>query len=139
MNDGTVDVVGFRYFPNFLTKDEIETWTNWAENLTFEHQVSRGKRMKRGYEMFGYEYVTVGRELRPAKIFPDVLKSLTAKFVAVCAPDTDFNQCIVTKYPPGAGIGWHIDAPSFGDCIAGMSLGGDAEFLFRRLFVPASG
>jgi len=53
------------------------------------------------------------------------------RIVAMCSPGTAFNQCIVTKYPSDAGIGWHTDASSFHDCIAGVSLGGDAQFLFR--------
>ena len=88
--------------------------------------------MKRGSAMFGYEYVTTGRKLRLATPFPDSLMALAFRIATVCPSDTEFNQCIVWKYPPGAGIGWHTDAPSFRDCIAGVSLGGDGQFLFRR-------
>jgi DNA oxidative demethylase len=34
-------------------------------------------------------------------------------------------------YPPGAGIGWHRDAPPFG-VIVGVSLGTTCEMRFRR-------
>ena len=37
---------------------------------------------------------------------------------------------MVTRYPPGAGIGWHVDAPRFAECILGISLGGMARFQF---------
>jgi hypothetical protein len=32
---------------------------------------------------------------------------------------------------PNSGIGWHTDAPRFGECVVGVSLGGDARFQFR--------
>ena len=48
-----------------------------------------------------------------------------------CSSGTEFNQCIVTHYPEGAGIGWHTEAPVFGDCIIGISLLSVSRFQFR--------
>jgi alkylated DNA repair dioxygenase AlkB len=44
---------------------------------------------------------------------------------------TAFNHCIVQCYPAGAGIGWHTDAPVFGDTIMGISFGAGARLQFR--------
>ena len=38
---------------------------------------------------------------------------------------------MLTEYPPGAPIGWHRDAPPFGDVI-GISLLSACRFRFRR-------
>lgn len=124
---------GFIYIPDFLDGTGISLYTQWIEDVPFEFQVARGRVMKRGYQMFGYEYVTTGRKLRPTKRFPEVLDALAARVKSACPADAAlFDQCIVTKYPPGAGIGWHTDAPGFADCIAGISLGSGAELLFRK-------
>jgi alkylated DNA repair dioxygenase AlkB len=45
--------------------------------------------------------------------------------------DGRFDQCIVTYYPKGAGIGWHHDAPCFGEVILGLSLLSVARLQFR--------
>jgi DNA oxidative demethylase len=38
---------------------------------------------------------------------------------------------LVTRYPPGAGIGWHRDAPTFGE-VSGISLLTACRMRFRR-------
>jgi alkylated DNA repair dioxygenase AlkB len=47
------------------------------------------------------------------------------------APPGELAQILLTRYPPGAGIGWHLDAPMFGP-IAGVSLGAPCRMRFRR-------
>jgi len=41
-------------------------------------------------------------------------------------------QILVSRYPEGAGIGWHRDAPMFGSKIAGVSLRAACRMRFRR-------
>jgi alkylated DNA repair dioxygenase AlkB len=41
------------------------------------------------------------------------------------------EMAVVIRYPPGAGIGWHRDAPAFGD-VVGVSLGAPARLQLRR-------
>jgi alkylated DNA repair dioxygenase AlkB len=48
-----------------------------------------------------------------------------------------FVEALVTEYPAGAPIGWHRDAPQFGDVIAGMSLESSARMKFRRYVSPS--
>jgi alkylated DNA repair dioxygenase AlkB len=65
------------------------------------------------------------------------------------APD-DLAQTLVTRYPPGATIGWHRDAPMFGPVVVGVSLlsacvmrfqrrAGDERRVYQQLLEPASG
>jgi alkylated DNA repair protein (DNA oxidative demethylase) len=41
-------------------------------------------------------------------------------------------ETLVSRYPPGAGIGWHRDAPMFGPVVIGISLGAPCVMRFRR-------
>jgi len=43
----------------------------------------------------------------------------------------DLAQVLVGRYPPGAGIGWHFDAPIFGSPIAGVSLRSRCRMRFQ--------
>lgn len=51
--------------------------------------------------------------------------------LAAVAPDR-FVECLVTRYPPGATIGWHRDAPMFGSRVVGGSLLSGCRMRFRR-------
>ena len=44
----------------------------------------------------------------------------------------DLVQVLLSRYPPGAGIGWHRDAPMFGSRIAGVSLLASCRMRFQR-------
>ena len=63
---------------------------------------------------------------------PEFLASVRARLAAFAsvAPE-DLAEALVTEYTPGAGIGWHRDAPVFG-VVAGVSLLADCDFRFRR-------
>jgi DNA oxidative demethylase len=50
--------------------------------------------------------------------------------LASVAPD-DLVEILVQRYPPGAQIGWHRDAPAFG-IVVGISLGSASRMRFRR-------
>jgi alkylated DNA repair dioxygenase AlkB len=99
--------------------------------MKFVHDTFRGRRLKRSYAQFGYAYVSTGRRLKPAAPLPDFLLALLEKtrphILVVCS----FNQCIITHYPKGSGIGWHTDAARFGECILAISLGHEARLQFR--------
>src|SRR5262249_42009161 len=45
-------------------------------------------------------------------------------------------EVLVNAYPPGAGIGWHRDAPQFG-LVIGVSLLGECRLRFQRGRVAA--
>src|SRR5437867_2620438 len=123
---------GFSYVPGFLSAEEQHTLLQRLEQLDYEHDYFRGQRLKRGYAQFGYAYVSTGRTLNPAGPLPQFLAALIEKALPHCPEGARFNQCIVTHYPEGAGIGWHTDAPRFGECVMGVSLGAAGRFQFRR-------
>jgi DNA oxidative demethylase len=122
---------GFRYHATFLSSDEQEALRRQLDQLTFEHDTFRGQRLKRGYAQFGYAYVSTGRRLTTAPPLPEFLAALRDRAVSLLDHPVVFNQCIVTHYPKGAGIGWHTDAPRFADTIIAISIGADATLEFR--------
>jgi alkylated DNA repair protein (DNA oxidative demethylase) len=122
---------GFAYIPKFLTPSEQATLLVQLRELAFAHDTFRGQQLKRSYAQFGYAYGSTGRKLQPAPSFPTFLHDLISKALPHCPVGTAFDQCIITHYPAGAGIGWHTDAPAFGDCIIAVSLAGMARLQFR--------
>jgi DNA oxidative demethylase len=122
---------GLTYDPSFLTLAAQQRALTHLAALPFVHDVFRGQQLKRSYAQFGYAYASTARKLEPTTPLPSFLQDLVARALPHCPPDARLNQCIITRYPVGAGIGWHTDAPRFGDCIAGISLSGQARFQFR--------
>lgn len=124
---------GFEYVASFLDEPEQQTLLDSISHLEFHHDSFRGQQLKRSYAQFGFAYASTGRRLHPVEPFPPFLESVITKALPLCPPGTTFDQCIITRYPSGAGIGWHVDAPSFGECIAGLSLGSGGRFQLRAV------
>jgi len=63
---------------------------------------------------------------------PDWLLPLRDKAAGFGGMDPDeFGHVLLTRYDPGAGIGWHRDRPQFGE-VVGISLAGPASLRLRR-------
>ena len=122
---------GFVYVEDFLSPEEQIALLHELQCLTYTHDTFRGQIMKRGWAQFGFEYVSIGQKLIPAPPMPAYLQAVIHKARPYYPNDGRFEQLIVTHYPPGAGIGWHSDAPRFGDCILGVSLAAPARLQFR--------
>jgi alkylated DNA repair dioxygenase AlkB len=122
---------GFLYIADFLSAEEQAVLLRELGALKYQHDTFRGQRLKRGYAQFGYAYVSTGRKLETTAAMPDFLRAVIDRVRPHCPAGTEFNQCIVTHYPVGSGIGWHTDAPRFGECIVGVSLGAEARLQFR--------
>jgi DNA oxidative demethylase len=122
---------GFVYVRDFLSWEEQAALLAKLLKLDYQHDTFRGQRLKRGYAQFGYTYVSAGRKLVIAVSMPEFLREVIDKTRPYCSDGVEFNQCIVTHYPPSSGIGWHADAPRFGECVVGVSLGSEARFQFR--------
>src|SRR5947208_2105713 len=108
---------GLLFVPDFLSPAEHAALLRELRALEYEHDVFRGQRLKRGYAQFGYSYVSTGRKLEQAVEMPDFLRAVIEKAGALFQSCEPFNQCIVTHYPENSGIGWHTDAPRFGECV----------------------
>jgi len=112
-----------------VEEDALSASIDAAGLSPFRFQGWLGKRLTAS---FGWRYDYGIAKFETAAPIPDWLLPLrdrAARFVGL-KPD-EFMQALVTRYDPGAGIGWHRDRPGF-EHIVGISLGAPATMRFRR-------
>jgi len=81
---------------------------------------------------FGWRYDFDDASFAATAPVPAWLLPLRARAAAFARLDREaLMQAMVTRYDPGAGIGWHRDRPLFEDVI-GVSLGAPAVLRLRR-------
>jgi alkylated DNA repair dioxygenase AlkB len=121
------------YRPDLLGDAEERTLLAKLERLEFHEIHMHGVVAKRTARHFGVDY-DYGRRaaVRGAEPVPEWLVPVRehAAGVAGVAPE-ELAEILVQRYPPGAPIGWHRDAPAFG-IVVGISLGSAARMRFRR-------
>jgi alkylated DNA repair dioxygenase AlkB len=126
-------VEGLTYIDDFLTADEERDVLAVIEPLDYRAVTMHGQTARRTVRMFGLDYDYSSRDVVPADPLPDSLSWLRERAAGLIerAPE-DLAQILVSRYPPGAGIGWHRDAPMFGSKIVGVSLHAPARMRFQR-------
>jgi len=123
---------GFDYEPEFISDTEERTLLEWIEGVEFRTFEMRGQEARRRVAHFGWEYGYYDARVTPGVDLPEALLPLRDRVAAFLAvPTSDVVEALVTEYMPGAGIGWHRDAPVF-DLVAGVSLLANCELRFRR-------
>lgn len=123
---------GFSYIEKVFSDGEQASLLQSLRALKYERVQFLGNYLKRSLAQFGYSYKLTGRHIEPVEPFPLFLREvLTRVRLALPAAPDPFNQCIVTHYPKMAGVGWHTDAPIFGNAIIGISFGSPCRFQFR--------
>jgi DNA oxidative demethylase len=124
---------GLVYRPDFVSPDEERDLLAAIEQLDFREIRMCGQTARRTARHFGfdYDYERYGR-LVPGDPLPDWLVSLreSCALLADRGPD-ELAQALVQRYPPGATIGWHRDAPMFGT-VVGVSLASACRMRFQR-------
>jgi alkylated DNA repair dioxygenase AlkB len=124
--------------PGLSTRDEFVSRAEEAEllerisGLAFRPFEFLGWLGKRETVSFGWRYDFNQARVEAAPAIPDFLLPLrdrAARFAGVDA--AAFEQALVIRYGPGAGIGWHRDRPVF-DRVFGLSLSSDTVLRFRR-------
>jgi alkylated DNA repair dioxygenase AlkB len=109
---------------------QIEQWSSGWERPVLREGLLPARREMR---CFGWSYVTRGRTLTRCETLPHELAVAMQRWLETGGCDAALlEQVIVTRYRPGAGIGWHTDAPVFGPLVATLSLGVDWRMEFRR-------
>jgi alkylated DNA repair dioxygenase AlkB len=123
---------GFRYRPALIGSGEEDALVARVRELPFREFEFHGFLGKRRVVSFGWQYDYSGRGLRRANDIPEFLlelRVLAASFANLNAEA--FQQVLVTKYGPRAGIGWHRDKAVFGE-VVGVSLLPPRVLRFRR-------
>ena len=124
---------GLTYQPDFLTAGEERNLLGKLDALPFGDVVMMGVVARRKVIHYGYDYDYDGWSIRPTDPVPDFLEPLVARCAEAAAVDrAALEQMLVARYPPGATIGWHRDAPMFGSPVIGVSLGSECTMRFRR-------
>jgi alkylated DNA repair dioxygenase AlkB len=129
---------GFEYRAEIIGEDEERALVREIERLEFSRVEMRGAVARRRTAHFGWTYGYEARTSQPGTPIPAFLLPLR-EHVADWAriPAATLGEALVTEYPAGAGIGWHRDAPMFGDVIAGVSLLSACRMKFRPYVSPA--
>lgn len=131
---------GLLYVPDFVSENEERDLLAAIEALEFEEVRMRGQAARRTVAHFGWQYAFESFGITPAAAIPALLMPLrerAATLAGVAA--ASLEQALVARYPPGAGIGWHQDAPAFGPVVVGVSLGAACAMRFRRTRDPDRG
>jgi DNA oxidative demethylase len=124
---------GLVYQEDFITENEEQQLLSVLSSIEFRQLVMRGQAARRTVRHFGLDYEYESGDLVPADPLPDSMLWLRERCAALMERDpTDLVQVLVSRYPAGAGIGWHRDAPMFGSRIAGVSLLAPCRMRFQR-------
>ena len=124
---------GLVYRPGLLSEGEERELLDVLERLEFHEIRMHGVVAKRTARHFGLDYDYERRGvIEEAEPIPEWLVPMRerAADLAGVAPD-QLAEILVQRYPEGAQIGWHRDAPAFG-IVVGISLGSASRMRFRR-------
>jgi alkylated DNA repair protein (DNA oxidative demethylase) len=128
---------GFALHAEFTDKAEEVALTEQIGRVEFSRVEMRGAVAKRRTAHFGWTYGYDSRSSEPGAPIPEFLLPLRERAATWAGIDAEaFGEALITEYPAGAGIGWHRDAPMFGDVIAGVSLLSACRMKFRPYVSP---
>jgi alkylated DNA repair dioxygenase AlkB len=124
---------GLVYVSEFVSEDEERELVDRVQALEFEEVRMRGQVALRTVHHLGHRYDYEGWRLVAADPVPAWMTALRERAGDLAGVDPEeFTEALVTHYPPGAGIGWHRDAPLFGPKVVGVSLLGACRMRFQR-------
>ena len=123
---------GFVYRPAFMTAAEESDLVDAIRGIEFSEVKMRGAVARRRTAHFGWLYGYETWRIEPGPPIPEFLLPLRERVGELAGVGAEeFVEVLLTEYSPGAGIGWHRDAPMFG-LVAGVSLRGACRFRFER-------
>jgi alkylated DNA repair dioxygenase AlkB len=114
---------GLLYRADFMTPAEERQLVEYLEGIEFRAITMRGQIAKRTVRHYGYDYDYESSRVVRTEPLPEELEWLRARAAELAGHEPEeLAQTLVARYPDGAGIGWHRDAPMFGPKIVGVSL-----------------
>jgi DNA oxidative demethylase len=124
---------GLVYREEFIDADEERRLLALFATLDFGTVTMRGQTARRAVRHYGLDYDYESGELVPADPLPAEMTWLRDRCAALMEREPeDLVQILLSRYPEGAGIGWHRDAPMFGSKVAGVSLRAPCRMRFQR-------
>ena len=123
---------GFVYRADFLTPPVEDAVLAGVRALDYHDVKMRGQVARRRTTHFGWTYGYETWRIEQGPPIPDFLLTLRERAGALAGVAAgELVEVLVTHYPPGAGIGWHRDAPMFG-VVVGVSLLSACRFRFQH-------
>jgi DNA oxidative demethylase len=123
---------GLIYAPGFLAEAEERDLLTVLATFDLHPYVLHDTPSRRLVRSFGLALVTGAYDAGPAAPIPAELSWIRDRCAALMGREPEeLADLLVTRYPPGAGIGWHRDAPQFRD-VSGVSLLTACRMRFRR-------
>jgi alkylated DNA repair dioxygenase AlkB len=124
---------GLSYNADFVTPAEEEALLADIASIDFHEVRFHGQAAKRTVAHFGVDYDYDAATVTPVGQLPEWLGWLRQRCAELAGVEPEaLVEALVTRYPPGAPIGWHRDAPAFGSSVVGVSLGAACRMRFRR-------
>jgi DNA oxidative demethylase len=118
--------------PELLTLDEEAELLERLADLRFDPIVMHGQAARRTARHYGLGYDYESRAPQPGEPIPDWVLPVRRRAADLAGENPEeLVEVLVQRYPVGATIGWHRDAPAFGTVI-GVSLGGTSRMRFQR-------
>jgi alkylated DNA repair dioxygenase AlkB len=123
---------GFVYHADIVTEAEERALLAGMATVAFGDVRMRGQVARRRTAHFGWTYGYETWRVEPGPPIPAFLGALRERAARLAGVHAEaLAEVLVTHYPPGAGIGWHRDAPAFG-LVVGASLLGACRFRFQQ-------
>jgi len=124
---------GLVFEPELLTEDEERTALEAIERVEFDEIRMHGVVAKRTAKHYGVDYDYERRApVEAAEPVPEWLEPVRERAAGLAGVNPEaLVEVLAQRYPAGAPIGWHRDAPAF-ELVAGVSLGSPARMRFRR-------
>lgn len=124
---------GLVYQPELLSREEERALLDELEHVDFREIRMHGVVARRTARHYGldYDYERRGliEEADPVPAWLEPARAHAAQLAVVASEE--LVEALVQRYPEGAQIGWHRDAPAFG-VVVGISLLSPSRMRFRR-------
>jgi DNA oxidative demethylase len=124
---------GFRYLADWISQPEEEALLAQIKAICFSEVRMHGVVAKRRVMHFGWDYGYESWRITPTEPIPAWLHPLRERAASlITLLPASLEEVLITRYEPGAGIGWHRDAPMFGPSVVGVSLLAPCRMRFQR-------
>ena len=123
---------GFAYVADLVTPPEEERLVRRLAEDAYGEVRMHGQVARRRVRHYGVSYDFEAATITAGDPIPDWLLDLRRRCaVLLGTTDERLAECLLTRYPRGATIGWHRDAPVFGD-VVGVSLRSACRLRFQH-------
>jgi DNA oxidative demethylase len=123
---------GLVYVPDFVVAPEEQRLVHRLADEAYGEVRMHGQVARRTVRHYGVGYDFESADIAPGDPIPDWLLELRRRCAVLIGVDDErLAEALLTRYPPGATIGWHRDAPAFGN-VVGISLGSACLLRFQR-------